>query len=174
MHPDFAETKVLHLAQVLPAALLERCRERLGAGVWAPDSETGSDFVFDTASVDLPELDAFLAADHLEVRALCGLSAEVAYEGRLKRLSAGSRFPWHRDHRHGRLVGMSVNLSATRVQGGLFEQRLRWETEAAVVIRSEPGDVHLFDVSDPRLVHRVTAVTAGQRVVHAGWWSLRG
>ncbi|TNE88148.1 MAG: 2OG-Fe(II) oxygenase [Deltaproteobacteria bacterium] len=154
----------------MPADLLALCRERLAPASWAPDTVTGDAFAFDTCAVDLPELDAWIAMDTLRIRERCGLPANCVFAGQVKRLVPGSRFPWHRDHRGGRLLGMSVNLSAEPAVGGVFEQRLRWESAPRVTIHSGPGDVHVFDVSDARLVHRVTPVERGARVVLAGWW----
>ncbi|MCO4744847.1 MAG: 2OG-Fe(II) oxygenase [Proteobacteria bacterium] len=173
MDPTFAETRALHLAAALPDELLQVCRQRLADALWSPDSVTGAAFAFDTAELALPELDAFLASDRLDIRALAGLSAEHSFAGSLKRLGPGPdyRFPWHRDHRKGQRLGMTVNLSSSTLSGGVFEQRLRWQLEPTVRIHSQPGDVHIFDVADTRLVHRVTPVTAGLRVVLAGWWT---
>lgn len=166
----FADTDALHLPGWVPDELLEACRRRLAGARWVAQDETGQAFAFDTAGVDLPELAAHLAAEADAVKAVAGLPQDARFEGRLKRLTPGGRFPWHRDYRDGQLLGMTVNLSEEGVLGGVFEQRLRWEGEARTRIASEPGDLILFDVADPRRVHRVTAVTHGARVVWTGWW----
>lgn len=171
MDPTYASTGALHLRSLIPLELLAWCHERLRDAQWAPDTVTGSAFAFDTTSMSLPRLMDFLDGP-ANLRPLLGLKPTARFSGRLKRLGVGPdyRFPWHRDHRHGRLVGMSVNLSEGPVEGGVFEQRLRWEKEPTVCIHSAPGDIHLFDVSDPRWVHRVTPLVSGERVVLAGWW----
>ena len=119
-----------------------------------------------------PVLERWIAEQSAALLGHAGLPGPAHFRGALKRLQAGPRyrFPWHRDHRGGRLLGMSINLSEAPCEGGVFEQRLRWETEPSVRIHSKPRDLHLFDVSDSRRVHRVTQLTAGSRVVFAGWW----
>ncbi|MFT7518604.1 MAG: hypothetical protein ACI9MC_000736 [Kiritimatiellia bacterium] len=69
-------------------------------------------------------------------------------------------------------MGVSVDLSETAYDGGHFEQRLRWHDEPMVRIKpTRPGDAHIFDVADPRMVHRVTPVTGtAPRVFLAGWF----
>ena len=172
VNPDFAHTGALLLREALPLALWEDCRDKLREACWRPDVQTGQAFAFDTCALDLPELERWIAEQSAGLLGHAGLPGPAHFRGALKRLQAGPRyrFPWHRDHRGGRLLGMSINLSEAPCEGGVFEQRLRWETEPSVRIHSKPRDLHLFDVSDSRRVHRVTQLTAGSRVVFAGWW----
>lgn len=155
-----------HLVGALPPALYADCRAILATAAWREEPATGPSFAFDTCDLSLPPLDRW-------IREALGpqLGLGPPYTLQWKRLRPGiGRFPWHRDHRRGGDVGLVLNLSAGPVQGGVFEQRLRWEQTPAAVIHSQPRDVHTFDVANPRWVHRVTPVVGEtDRVVYAGW-----
>ena len=143
------------------------------AGVeWAPDPVTGAQFRFDSLPVESTLTSAFLEPDLVaRLEDLTGATGIRGFEARLKRIRAGDRFPWHRDHRAGQRLGLSLCLSED-FEGGAFEIRWRWAQEILYRIQPRrPGDLHLIDVADPRLVHRVTPVTRGERIVLAGWWT---
>ena len=159
--------RVRHLPGAVPVALHQRCRRALEQATWRLDTVTGASFRFETSDLVIPELDLWLQ-DTLAQQAELPSPLRMSW----KRLTADRthRFPWHRDHRKGGAVGVVVNLSRAPVDGGVFEGRLRWETEPAVRICSAPRDVHLFSVDDPHWVHRVTPVRgAVAREVYAGW-----
>ena len=91
----------------------------------------------------------------------------------LRRASAdgGHYYPWHSDVAQERLVGLSVNLSEERFDGGVLE--IREEASKLVIARvanQTAGDAVLFRIS-PDLEHHVTPVTTDTpRLVLAGWF----
>lgn len=78
---------------------------------------------------------------------------------------------WHNDLNGRRLIGVSINLSPTIFQGGVFQIRDKNSKkiyyEAA---NTGPGDALLFRIS-PHLQHQVTTVHATAiRYAFAGWF----
>lgn len=85
---------------------------------------------------------------------------------------AGHYDSWHHDLVHGRSIGMSINLSTDRYEGGVFELR---ETETGQILASVAnvgfGDAILFRLA-PGLEHQVTAVRgAHPKTAFAGWFT---
>jgi len=79
---------------------------------------------------------------------------------------------WHADDLYDRAVGMSINLSADRFEGGVFEIREAGSGRVVNAIPNVgPGDAILFQISE-RLEHRVTAVEGSiPKTAFAGWFS---
>jgi hypothetical protein len=78
---------------------------------------------------------------------------------------------WHNDRVHGRLVGMSVNLTPEPYSGGVFMLR---RADTCEMLREVAniglGAANLFRISKD-LQHHVTAVTgAVPRTAFAGWF----
>lgn len=168
----FAAQHALFVPGAASPAFVGALQALVASAPWAPDPVTGDAFRFDGHPADLaPVAPALLDPALLEaLHALTGVDGIRGFEGQLKRIRPGDAFPWHRDHRKGQRLGMSLCLEGD-FAGGAFEIRWRWAQEP--LFRCQPtaaGDLHLIDVADPRLVHRVTPVTRGARVVLAGWW----
>ncbi|MBZ5556394.1 MAG: 2OG-Fe(II) oxygenase [Acidobacteriia bacterium] len=95
-----------------------------------------------------------------------------SFLGRVYRRDANGHYDsWHSDLVQGRSLGMSVNLSAHRYDGGAFELR---ETETGRILASianvGPGDAILFRLA-PTLEHQVTAVRGVHpKTAFAGWF----
>ena len=140
---------------------------------WRTDTATSQNFQFDVC--DDASLTQALNARVFELApvacALVGRTPEY-FEGTVKRLKSGPkyRFPWHSDKSGGRILGVSLCLA--EAEGGAFEIRKKWMKHPhAILAGLKPGDVHLFDVSDPTLVHRVAPITGSRpRVFFAGWF----
>ena len=67
---------------------------------------------------------------------------------------------------------MGLSLCLESAEGGDFELRKKWSKQVMASVRNiQPGDIHLFDVQDPTLVHRISPVlSTGARVFFAGWF----
>jgi len=169
----FARQHALFLPNAAAPSFLAELNHLLARAPWQPDPVTSDRFRFDSSPVDLaPLLPHLLDPALLEALAeLTGVRGIEGFHGQLKRIQPGDAFPWHRDHRKGQRLGMSLCLSRD-FDGGSFEIRWRWEEDVLFHCQPRhPGDLHLIDVADPRLVHRVTPVTRGARVMLAGWWT---
>ncbi|MBI3403225.1 MAG: 2OG-Fe(II) oxygenase [Acidobacteria bacterium] len=95
-----------------------------------------------------------------------------SFLGRVYRRDANGHYDsWHSDLVQGRSLGMSVNLSRQRYEGGVFELR---ETETGRVLASIAnvgfGDAILFRLA-PTLEHQVTPVRGVHpKTAFAGWF----
>jgi hypothetical protein len=110
------------------------------------------------------------------VTRIAGCSPLRCFDGRVYRLESqsGHYDSWHSDAAHGRLVGLSVNLSREPYEGGVLEIRRARAAEAEHAVPSKGfGSAVLFRIS-PDLRHRVTAVRGGRpRTAYAGWFCTR-
>lgn len=92
--------------------------------------------------------------------------------GRVYRRLPGRHFDsWHGDLKEARQVGMSVNLSTDRYDGGVFELRESdTERPLASIANTGLGDAHVFRIA-PALEHRVTGVLGVHpKTAFAGWF----
>ena len=100
------------------------------------------------------------------VRGLCGFS------GRVYRRLPGVHFDsWHSDILPDRTVGLSLNLSRERYDGGVFEIRdAATHLVHATIENVGFGDAILFQIAGD-LEHRVSAVTGNTpKTAFAGWF----
>jgi hypothetical protein len=173
----FAARHVVHLPNFLDPALLDRIDARLAAARFVPrvnadgveieqalDDEPLSGLF--TIALNDPDLFGIVSAitDAKPIRCFTGRVYRRANDG-------GHYYPWHDDVSHGRLVGLSINLSAAPYTGGVLQLREagsgRPIGEAA---NTGQGDAMLFRIS-PDLEHQVTPVTSqAPRLVLAGWF----
>ncbi|MEO9131885.1 MAG: 2OG-Fe(II) oxygenase [Sphingomonas sp.] len=107
----------------------------------------------------------------LEGVAGCGPLGNV--EGRVVRAVANNhdQLVWHDDlDDPRRRLGITINLSEQRYEGGLFELRDKVTHDVLTThLHLEPGTALVFDVA-PDIEHRVLPVTAGgPRCVYTGW-----
>lgn len=106
------------------------------------------------------------------VETISGIHPIRYFGGRVYRRIAGRHSDsWHTDLIDGRLIGMSVNLSAEPFDGGLFEIRDA-ETEQVLgsIANTGWGDAILFRLAPP-LEHRVTPVSGARpKAAFAGWF----
>jgi len=96
------------------------------------------------------------------------------FGGRIYRSLPGEvhQLDWHEDtDTRGRLLGISINLSAGHYAGGLFQLREKESRRIVCEVGSgSPGDAHVFRIS-PQLQHRVTGVEGEvARTTAAGWF----
>ena len=119
----------------------------------------------------------FLINDAVMYRLIEDLSGSPVrcFFGRVYRHVPGTdhHHAWHSDLTEHRTLGLSLNLSRTPYDGGVFEIRElgRPETTAAVA-NLAPGDAVLFRLGE-RLEHRITPVTGhSPKTAFAGWFRL--
>lgn len=107
---------------------------------------------------------------------ITGFGSLTWFEGRVYRMKpgAGHTTRWHDDYKDGRLIGMSLNLSARIFQGGLFQMRERKSRRMVVEIGNTGlGDAILFRISKD-LEHHLTGVPTGHpKTAFAGWFSAK-
>jgi hypothetical protein len=98
------------------------------------------------------------------------------FEGRIYRLvaNAGHQDDWHTDMIMGRMVAMSVNLSAAPYEGGVLRIRRAGTHQLLEEVPNVgAGDAVLFRLSH-ELEHRVTEVTGAiPKTAYAGWFRAR-
>jgi hypothetical protein len=107
------------------------------------------------------------------VEGITGTQRLTSFVGRVYRMLPGGRHfdSWHSDELDGREIGMSLNLSESSYEGGVFEIRAR---DSGRTIAALPnvgfGDAILFAI-DGALQHRVTPVEgATAKTAFAGWF----
>jgi hypothetical protein len=164
----------LFLPGLLPHAVLQPLLGAVERGVFTPDEQTGANFRFEVLQDLSPNLLAPLSAPAFVARieAASGLTGLGAFRGQVKRVGSGHRFPWHQDKNRGQRLGISIDLSRQRYEGGAFEVRWKWDREVLMSIRPQaPGDAHLIDVAEARTVHRISPVVGPiPRTFLAGWY----
>ncbi len=84
---------------------------------------------------------------------------------------ADHQIGWHGDNTDNRLLGLTIDLSSSAYEGGVFELRRKDSGEIICSIpRQQPGDAFLFRIS-PQFQHRLTAIkSGGPRTVGVGWF----
>lgn len=109
------------------------------------------------------------------IQQITGCSEIKGFKGRIYKLEPGGehKLDWHEDtFDPTRVLAISINLSATPYEGGVFQIKRKNSDE---ILREVPcgnlGDAHIFDISN-NLLHRVTATTGKHpRVAAAGWFT---
>lgn len=108
----------------------------------------------------------------LEAATACGPLGRV--EGRViqARANGHDQLTWHNDLQDPRRrLAITINLSETAYEGGLFELRTVATREMLTEhLHADPGTVLVFDISRD-LEHRVLPLTGGgPRRVYTGWF----
>ncbi len=108
------------------------------------------------------------------IKKISGIPEIKSFHGRVYRFEADqySFDNWHNDMNHGRLLGMSLNLSDIPFEGGEFKIRnVKSEQVYKTVKHKEWGSAHFFRISDA-LEHKVEKVHGdAPRVAFAGWFN---
>ncbi|MGN6398636.1 MAG: 2OG-Fe(II) oxygenase [Mucilaginibacter sp.] len=109
------------------------------------------------------------------IETITDLPGVRGFSGRIYRnLPGTSHFlDWHDDRSiPTRLIGLSINLSYQRYEGGTFQIRKKGDKKYLTEVGcTNPGDAHIFKVSH-QLEHRVTEVTGNfPRTAGAGWFT---
>lgn len=107
------------------------------------------------------------------IQQITGCPTIGSFRGRLFRREPGGEHhdSWHDDVGDHRLVGMSMNLTATAYTGGGFQLRdHRTERVLCDLPPTSWGDAHIFRIA-PDLQHRVMPVEGRvARTAYAGWF----
>jgi hypothetical protein len=178
LREDFARERCVVLVRFIEPTLLGRIRAELVHAEFAPRTHDGIGAELCMRPEPVLELLHLLVNDpplRHAFEQITGSRPLGWFRGRVYRMdpSAAHWDSWHTDAVEDRLLGMSVNLSPGRYEGGLFQMR-----EASVSTRlvcekanTGPGDALLFRLS-PTLEHRVTGVTGRvPKIAFAGWFT---
>lgn len=78
---------------------------------------------------------------------------------------------WHDDGTRVLAFSLSLSMRPELIQGGRLEIRKRFVEQArAAVLETPPyGGMIVFATGQAGFEHRITAVTAGERIIIAGW-----
>lgn len=176
---EFARCHVVRLPAFLSPDLLRLLSARLRDAAFRPRIEDGVEVEETLADADLAALCHFLLNDPrlLELVERITTSGPLSdFLGRVYRRRSARRpgehyYDWHNDLTEGRRIGLSVNLSDGRYEGGSLQ--LREQGSHAIladVANPNPGDAVLFRVS-AELEHRVVPVVGEvARTTLAGWF----
>lgn len=176
---QFARCHVVRLPAFTSPDLLRLLGARLQRAVFRPRIEEGVEVEETLDDGDLAALCHFLLNDPrvLELVERITRSGPLSdflgrvYRRRSARHPGEHYYDWHNDLIEGRRIGLSVNLSDGRYEGGSLQLRDR-ESQALIadVANASPGDAVLFRVS-AALEHRVVPVVGGvARTTLAGWF----
>ena len=163
--PRFIEPELLAAIQrqLANEPFLHKMNEGIGAELRLPSGALSSALEFLTNDPDLFEV----------VQELTGCSAIGCFRGRVYRMlpGAGHASHWHSDVSGGRMITMSVNLSASLFDGGELQIR---EAGSGRMIRrlrnTGAGDAVIFRI-DPSLQHQVLPLAGTvARDALAGWF----
>lgn len=175
---EFRKFHCFRLQRFIEHELLRTLREKVEeAGFYTRvhPQDIGKEFCMKSQSSVSLLLD-FLANDirlFELIRKITGCPPIGCFTGRVYRMSAGSGHydQWHNDMSENRLIGMSINLSTRKFEGGSFELR---HAKSRKLIReicnNGFGDAILFRISK-KLEHRVADVTGkSAKTAYAGWF----
>lgn len=172
---EFAARRCVTLPAVIDAPLLARIHTTLDAATFAERAhgEIATELCMAKNAclgmlhwlVNDPVVFAF-------VERVTGIRGLRSFSGRVyRRLPGAHHDSWHSDVHPDRAVGMSINLSRDRYEGGVFE--IRDERSGVVqgaIANVGFGDAILFQIAHG-LEHRVTSVTGrAPKTAFAGWF----
>lgn len=176
---EFARCHVVRLPAFTSPDLLRLLRARLREAPFRPRIEDGVEVEETLEDADLGALCHFLLNDPrlLDlVERITGSGPLSDFLGRVYRRRSARQpgehyYDWHNDLIEGRRIGLSVNLSDGRYEGGSLQLR---DQESQVIIadvsNTSPGDAVLFRVA-AELEHRVLPVSGVvARTSLAGWF----
>ena len=178
---EFARCHVVRLPAFMSPDLLRLLSARLRDAAFRPRIEDGLEIEETLEDAGLTALCHFLLNDPrlLELVERITRSGPLSdflgrvYRRRSARQPGEHYYDWHNDLTEGRRIGLSVNLSDGRYDGGNLQ--LRDQGSRAIiadVINASPGDAVLFRVS-AELEHRVLPVVgATARTALAGWFRM--
>jgi hypothetical protein len=176
---EFASRHVVRLPAFTAPDLLRLLVTRLRESAFRPRIEDGIEVEETLEDADLSALCHFLLNDPrlLEVVERITRSGPLTdflgrvYRRRAARTPGEHYYDWHNDLIEGRRIGLSLNLSHGRYEGGSLQLRDKAShTVFADMANPNPGDAVLFRVS-AALEHRVLPVIGGvARTTLAGWF----
>jgi hypothetical protein len=107
------------------------------------------------------------------VREVTGCTELDVFDGRVYRMDPAlpARDSWHNDWCENRLVGMSLNVSGSAFEGGVFQLRDRRSNQVLhEVANTGSGDAIIFRLA-AHLQHRNTEMTGSvPKTAFAGWF----
>ena len=176
---EFARCHVVRLPAFMSPDLLRLLSARLRDAAFRPRIEDGLEVEETLEDASLTALCHFLLNDPrlLELVERIARSGPLSdflgrvYRRRSARQPGEHYYDWHNDLTEGRRIGLSVNLSDGRFDGGSLQLRAQGsQAMIADISNANPGDGVLFRVS-AELEHRVLPVVGEvARTTLAGWF----
>jgi len=181
---EFAEKQCTMLPGLLEGQLLDKIIDRIDIASFYENQHTASgnvvfasDLSVSTKSIVLHQLNFLFNNPELFrlIEAITGCAEIRGFSGRIYRNMPGTAhfLDWHDDTSGpARLIGMSINLSKEKYEGGVFQIRKKGSSDNLKEVScGDRGDTHIFKVS-PHLEHCVTTVTGNSpRTAGAGWFT---
>ena len=181
---EFAQKQCAVLPRLIEDELLERIISNINAASFYENQHVGagnvifaSDLSIQTKNIALHQVQFLFNNPALFrlIEAITGCSEIRGFSARIYRNMPGTAhfLDWHDDtSERSRLIGLSVNLSKEKYDGGIFQIREKGHTDNLREVGCvNPGDAHIFKVS-PKLEHCVTTVNGSvPRTAGAGWFT---
>lgn len=181
---EFAEKRCTILPRLLEDKLLDKILGNLDTASFYENQHTASgdaifasDLSVPTKSIVLHQLNFLFNNPGLFrlIEIITGCTEIRGFSGRIYRNMPGTDhfLDWHDDTSGPtRLIGMSINLSKEKYEGGVFQIRKKGNSDNLKEVScGNRGDTHIFKVS-PHLEHCVTTVTGNfPRTAGAGWFT---
>ena len=174
---EFEKNHFVMLRDLFDPELLSLVLSNLEQGQWRDSAESGfySESVLENCAA--PALLQFVSNTPKFLKTISeitGINSLTWFVGRVYRMRpyVDRTDEWHTDAAHGRLIGMSLNLSPRGFEGGLFQMREGQPGRMLVEIANTGlGDAILFRLT-PDFRHRVTEVQGDQpKTAFAGWFT---
>lgn len=175
---QFGRMHTFRLRGLIHPDLLRFVQEQLERSEWSfrRDGELGTEATpANTIPADILSFAANTPAFLETIRRITGCAEIRGFGGRVYRMARSEhRDKWHDDvaPQYGRLVGMSINLSAAPYHGGVFCLRERaTERPICEMPNTRAGDAIFFRISE-KLQHIVTEVGSEvPKTAFAGWFT---
>lgn len=172
---EFQRCHCVLLRGLLDGAVLDLLRPRIELQEWVDRDHDGigkEKILDDPYALNLLHF-AINAPKFLEtVISISGCDQVTWFDGRIYRMEprADHYDSWHDDVHGSRLVGMSINLSFARYEGGEFEIRKRGASDSTCIANKTVGDATLFRIQSG-IQHQVKPVNGtAARTAFAGWF----
>lgn len=179
---EFAETCCVYLPGFVGTPILRQLIKKLETTVLLPKFESEGDDKFGQV-LFVPTTQPIIFMFHLVMNnpSLFSLVETITdcppignFRGRMHRSlpAKDHSIDWHGDNADGRLLGVTINLSAGKYLGGTFLLRNKHSGKILRKISdTNAGDAFIFSIS-PDLQHRLMPLSdsGGDRTVGVGWF----
>jgi hypothetical protein len=181
LRSEFARKSCVRLPQLIEPSLFKHLMRKVTAARLVTKFEHDEDEAFGKI-LFAPSSEPALFVFHLllnnrdlfqVVQKITGCLPIGNFVGRIHSSICGAdhHIGWHGDNADNRILGLTIDLSNSAYEGGVFELRRKDSPEIICSIpRQLPGDAFVFLIS-PQLQHRLTLIeSGGPRTVGVGWF----